>query len=229
MKKEYYVFKINLKVLNIFSLVILGIAILFSYILFPSLTNLAFGSFWGNLISLPCLIGYMMLHELFHALGYILYGVEPKKITFGAELEKGVFYCLCKQDVSRKNILNASMFPLFWLGIVTYIISIIFNLPLLFWLSIINISGAAGDIMYFMFFNKLDKDIKFSELDDGTSFAILSENDISNVKSFGLEFVGKVKEIPRSDFTRVKISKLSWIFIIICLVSLILHVFDIIF
>ena len=226
MKKEYYVFKINLKVLNIFSLVILGGAFLVSFILFPSLTKFAFNSFWGHI---PWLIVYMMLHELFHALGYILYGADPKKITFGAELEKGVFYCLCKQDVSRKNILNASMFPLFWIGIVTYIVSIIFNLPFLFWLSIINISGAAGDIMYFMFFNKLDKDIKFSELDDGTSFAILSENDISNVKSFGLEFVGKVKEIPRSDFTRVKISKLSWIFIIICLVSLILHVFDIIF
>ena len=176
-----------------------------------------------SLLLLPSMLGYMILHELLHALGYIVNGAKSEKITFGMELEKGVLYCLCKQDVSRNNILNASMYPLFWIGIVTFIISIIFKMPLLLLLSVINISGAAGDIMYFVFISKLDKNVMFSELDDGTSFAILSEQDISQTNHFGLEFIEKVNEIPRKDFKRVKITRLSWIFIILSVIATLLY------
>jgi hypothetical protein len=163
----------------------------------------------------------MALHEILHALGYLLYGANFKKITFGMELEKGVFYCLCKEDISRKNILNSVLFPLFYIGILTLIIGIIFKLPLLTVLSLLNISGATADIMYFMFIIKLDKNIKFSELDDGTSFAILSDEDVSKVKHIGLEYVGKINNIERNDFKKIKVSKLSYIVLILCLVLII--------
>ena len=70
-------------------------------------------------------------------------------------------------------------------------------------LSILNISGATADIMYFLFIIRLPKDIKFSELDDGTSFAILADYDVSKVKHFGVDFVEKIDEIPRKDFERI--------------------------
>jgi len=63
----------------------------------------------------------------------------------------------------------------------------------------------------------------FSELDDGTSFAILSEQDISKTNHFGLEFIEKVNEIPRKDFKRVKITRLSWIFIILSVIVTLLY------
>ena len=71
-------------------------------------------------------------------------------------------------------------------------------------LSILNISGAAADIMYFIYIIKLKKDIKFSELDDGTSFAILSDYDVTKEKHIGLDFVKKMdkrwdESIPRND------------------------------
>ena len=212
MKKEYYVFKMNLATLNILSLVLIIPLFAIAYIIAPNLLTdciQLFSSSKNLVIIFTYIIGYMILHEIVHAIGYIIHGADPKKITFGMEMEKGVFYCLCKQDITRKNCLNAVMYPLFWIGIVTYIISIIFNLPILLLLSIINISGSAGDIMYFIFISKLDKNIMFSELDDGTSFAILSEKDISGVKPFGIKFVEKINEIPRNDFKRVRISKLS--------------------
>lgn len=219
MKKKYYIFKMNITILNVIALLILIPLYAITYLISPDILT-GIGNMLGNtkisLILFLSIFGYMILHELIHALGYILYGADPKKITFGMELEKGVLYCLCKQDVKKHTIMNAVMFPLFWIGIVTYIISIIFNLPLLLLLSIINISGAAGDIMYFCFFLKLDKDIMFSEMDDGTSFAILSDKDISKTKFLGLEFVDTVNEIPRNDFKRVKISKVSYIVLGFC-------------
>ncbi len=171
---------------------------------------------------LPLLLFYFILHELLHALGYILNGADPKKITFGMEVEKSVLYCLCKQNVSKKNILFSLMYPLFFIGIVTYIISIVFDFPLLLLLSIANISGAAGDIMYFLFIMKLDKDIQYSEMDDGTSFVIISKKNIDNIKHPGIIYEGIIDEIPRNDFRRIFISKPSIIVIVIFLVALII-------
>ena len=224
MKKEYYIFKIKLKALNILAnvsfIVLFGIIFLF----FPNII-IKFFEYFDNIqfciLFLPITMLYMALHEVLHAIGYLLYGANFKKITFGMELEKGVFYCLCKQDISRKNILNSVLFPLFYIGILTLIIGIIFKFPLLTVLSLLNISGATADIMYFMFIIKLDKDIKFSELDDGTSFAILSDKDVSKVKHVGLEYIGKRSNIERNDFKKIKVSKLSYIMLILCLALII--------
>jgi len=228
MKKEYYVFKINLLLLNIIAIIIAIIAGAIAYFVDSNLAISCITLFEDTkmcLLLLPCMLGYMILHELLHALGYIVNGADSKKITFGMDLEKGVLYCLCKQDVTKKNILNASMYPLFYIGIVTFVISCIFKWPLLLLLSIINISGAAGDIMYFIFISKLDKDIMFSELDDGTAFAILSDKDVTKVHHFGLDFVEKLDEIPRNDFKRVKISRLSWSFVVISLIAVVMLIF----
>ena len=93
---------------------------------------------------------------------------------------------------------------------------------MLLFLSIVNISGAAGDIMYFNFISKLNKNVKFTEMDDGTSFAILSDKDISKTKSFGLEFIEKTETIPRNDFKRIKISKFSYVFVLLTIICLVL-------
>ena len=75
--------------------------------------------------------------------------------------------------------------------------------------------------MYFIFLIKLPKDIKFSELDDGTAFAILADTDVSKIKHIGLDFIEKKESIERKDFKRVKISKLSYIVLIVCIILVI--------
>ena len=223
--KKYHIFKINLNTLNIVSLLLMVVMILVTIIISPKLSIAAleiFSNYKTMFLFFPCMILYMILHELFHALGYINHGADARKITFGMELEKGVFYCLCKQDINKKTILYALAYPLFFLGIVTYIVSIIFNLPVLLLLSITNISGAAGDIMYLLFISKLDKNIIFSELDDGTSFAIKTKENPDKVKHIGLIYDGTKSEIPRKDFKTLKVSKGSFIMIVICVISVIL-------
>ena len=228
MKKDYYIFKINLKVLNIIANLLFIFFFIITFLLFPNIITGFFKyseDFKFCLMLVPIMMLYFAIHEILHAIGYLIHGASLKKITFGMELEKGIFYCLCKEDISRKNILNSLLFPLFYIGIITYIIGIIFNLPLLTILSILNISGASADIMYFMFIIKLNKDIKYSELDDGTSFAILSYTDVSKVKHIGLTYVGKQDKIKREDFKKIKISKLSYGVLIICIVLITIYLF----
>ena len=226
--KKYYVFKINISILNVIAVILLVGVIVFTAVLFPNMmfnSMEIFSDFKTTLLFVPLMVFYLVLHELFHALGYIVNGADYKKITFGAEIEKGVLYCLCKDDITKKNILMSLMYPLFFLGVVTYIISIVFNLPVLLILSIINISGAAGDIMYFLFIVKLEKNMLFSEMDDGTSFAIKSKTDPTKITHYGLDYVGEESRISRKDFKRIKISKLSWVFFIIATMMLIFSFF----
>lgn len=228
MKRPYYIFKINLKILNVISILLFIVFFAVTLIFFPNiittfLISIEEPSYYLKLLIIMLL--YFALHEVFHAIGYLSHGAKWKKITFGIELEKGVFYCLCKQDITRNNILNSLFFPLFYIGVVTYIIGIIFNFPLLVILSILNISGAAADIMYFIFIIRLNKNIKFSEMDDGTSFAVKSDVDVSNINHFGLDFIGKKNKIERKDLKKIKISKLSFIVVIICILLYLLFIF----
>ena len=224
---KYFVFKINMVILNVLSLLILLFMYLITILISPAITINLFKNFNIGICFLLLCIFYFISHELLHALGYIIHGADYKKLTFGVELEKGVFYCLCKQDISRKNILMSLVYPFVIIGIITYILSIVFNLPILLLLSILNISGAAGDILYFLFIIKLNKNVKFSELDDGMSFAILSNEDISKYKHFGLVYNGVKKSIPREDFKLIKISKFSIaVFIIYIFILLAMVIFN---
>lgn len=226
--KKNYIFKIDITKLNIFCIVLYIIVGVFTLLVFPSSVSSIvelFDDIKFCFLFLPLTIFYSMLHELLHALGYIINGADYKKITFGMELEKGVFYCLCKQDITKRNILISLTFPLFFLGIFTYIISIMFNLPILLLLSLINIGGCIGDIMYFIFISRLPNDVMFSELDDGTSFCIISRKNLDKYNHFGLIYVGTQEKLPRKDFKRLKVSKLSLFMLILGVIALLMGIF----
>lgn len=218
-KKEYYVFELDLKVLNIFSLILLIAGVPLCLLIKDfSLLNV------NMLVFFLLYIVWIIIHELFHALSYIIYGANKKKITFGAYLEKGVLYCLCKQNVTRKNILNSVLFPLFYLSIVTGIIAVLIQSPILLLLSIANLSGCAGDIMTFIYIVRLNKDIEFSEFDNPTRFAIYADYDVTKTKHFGLKFIEKTPLLKKENLNRVTISKGSVIFAIILLVIALLEI-----
>lgn len=218
--KKYYIFQMKLSTLNILSIIMLitvTLLTLLIYIAFDIEFIYIENKHLGFLL-LTYLI-YIILHEILHAVAYILYGADSSKITFGAHLEKGILCCLCKQNVSRKNILNSLLFPFFYLGIVTYIIGIILNNHLLVILSIMNISGCAGDLTMFKFFYKL-KNIEYSEFDNPISFALYSSEDLSKTNPFGLKFIEVKEKIEREDLRKITISKFSYIcFAILFLIS----------
>ena len=216
--KKYYIFKMNMNVLNIFSFVLLGIVIGISILIYKDFWKEYTDNFFKMGLFLLAFFGYMILHELLHALSYIIHGAKSKNITFGIHLEDNILCCLCKQDITKKNILMSLLYPFFFIGIVTYVIGAIFKLPMLFLLSIFNLSGCIGDIVMFIFISRLPKDIKFSEFDDPTSFAILSSEDLSDRKPFGLKYERTVSTLEKKDMKRLRVSKKSIIFMVFLLI-----------
>ena len=217
-KKKYYIFSLDMTFLNIFSFVILGLVIGITYIIDKNfLIDSIVWTFAPNRLFLTfiLIILYLMIHEILHSIGYYVYGAKYKNIIYGIELEKGIFYCLCKQNVSKKNIMNSLMYPLFYIGIVTYILCFILNSSYLLILSIFNISGCVGDIFTFLFIRKLDKDIEFSEFDDTTSFGLYSDKDLSKGKYLGIKYITNVDKLERKDYKKIKVSKISYLILIV--------------
>ena len=128
MKKKYYLFKMNTRKLNIISSII-GI-LLFIIFMVVYLQKLTIGELADEIYNaMPLIVilmfPYFILHEIFHSIAYVLHGAKFKNITYGAYLEKGILCCLCKQNISKKNILISLLYPFFFLGIVTIIIGYI--------------------------------------------------------------------------------------------------------
>lgn len=217
MKKKYYIYEMNINILNIISILLLVLMSLLSFILNKTLLIKSFiiNDYFIFILGFVC---YLIIHEILHSISYITHGAKFKNIIYGMALEKGVLYCLCKENINKKNILISLMYPLFFIGILTYIVSLIYNLPFLHLLSICNIAGAAGDIIMFVFILKLPKSIEYSEFDNATSFGIYTGEDISKETHFGLKYLGKQNNLKREDKTKIKISKISKIVLIILLI-----------
>ena len=203
---KYYKYSMNMKTLNIFSLCLF---IPFYIII------LLMG--YGEFINFNCLVVYflwMFLHELLHGIGFSLSpGVDDNKIVYGANLEKGIFYCMCKDRISKRGIMISLMFPFFFIGVVTLIIGLVLNIPILVVLSLFNIAGCAGDIAMFVSFLRLPS-FKYMDLDDCTGFVLISKNDLKKYKLFGMRLVesGNYSDsLQAKNYDKFTISKLSWI------------------
>ena len=112
-----------------------------------------------------------------------------------------------------------------FIGIVTYILGIIFNNGLIILLSVFNIASAAGDIAMTLAIMQMPKDIKYLDLDNTTGFTIISHSDLREKKYWGLELdtMGNYKDLETSkDFQKLRISKISKVVLIIYLALIIL-------
>lgn len=217
-EKKYYIYEMNLNILNILSLVLFFGMLLLTYFLyqFHILNN------WDYPVGLifVLMIPYLILHEVIHSIFYVLFGADFKNITYGAHLEKGVLCCLCKQKITKKNILFSLMAPFVLIGVVTYIIGVVIDSPLMISLSIVNISGCAGDLI--MFFDFLGvKDFQYSEFDNPTAFALYGNEDLKKKKLFGLTYLEEAKNLKIKDLKKLTISKTSIIgFLIIVILGI---------
>ena len=223
--KKYYHFKMNLTLLNIFAVVLFIISIFICYLYNVTILDLNIRP-----ITLILMIFWLIFHELLHALGFLVTGnAKLKDIYIGAELEKGIFYCMCKKEISKSNILISLMFPLFFIGILTFVIGLIVHSGTLIFLSIINISGASGDILMFLDIIRMPKDIKYVDIDDTTGYTIISKHNLENKRyiSSYITKMGKYSSLfKHKDNNRIKITKTSKIFIVILIIlSIVLTIF----
>jgi len=218
---KYYKYKMQMGVLNVLAFIIMIIAIVFYYLLFHDYDI--------SEMFIIYFILWMFLHEIIHGISFMMFKeVNAKNVTFGAKLESGIFYCMCKQPISKKVILVSLLAPFTLIGIVTLIIAIVFDLKTLGLLSLFNISGAVGDIVMTIMFLRLPRNVKYTDLDDCESFVVLSEDDLSNKKYLGLKLIDhdnyNDKIVPK-DFKRIRCSKISAICLLVILGIFIISLF----
>lgn len=221
MKKQelkYYKYKIKLGVGNIFASIILILLLILLYFTFD---NYYFNLTYNKVL---IMIGYFILHELLHYIGYLINkNVKNKDLCLGMCLEKGVMYCRCTNEISRTAVMISLLTPFTVTGIISLIISYIFDMPFLAFLSVSNIAGSYFDILMFIQMLKMPKDIKFAEYDECDAYYIISNKDLTNIKTKGISLVetdkyNKIK-LKSKNNKKIEISTFS-IIILIILVAL---------
>lgn len=222
--KKFYLFELNAVTLNLVALVLLIIG--FGTLIFGINHGLEFNFDFKTDYKyfMILLVPYFFVHEIFHFIGYYINGADPKKITFGVHLEKGVLVCSCKQTVSKRCILWSLMYPFIFLGVLTLIIGFLTNNSVLILLSLSNISGAAGDLVMFFEFLRI-KDFEYSEYDNPLGFALVSSEDLSKKKMFGIKYVSTEKNVECHVDKRLTVSKKSIIYLIIWILICLVYLF----
>ena len=199
--KKAYVYKMDLVSANILGVVIFIFLLVITFLLGFSVD---FGD--NFFLFLGVMVLYLMLHEFLHGVGYFLGGTKHNSIQYGLCLEKGLMYCMAYQEVSKKNILISLQMPFMVIGVITYIIGIIFNLKLLVLLSIINLVGACMDLVMFIYILKLPKDTTYSESGESDEFVLISKEDLRKRKNLFFKIID-VKDYKKDDYKFGKIDK----------------------
>jgi len=221
-KKNEYIIEYNMVFINVLAIILLVVMIFLTVFIvkifsLPLDFDVLDVSYFNLGFLFLFMLFWMVLHEIIHSLFYQLKGAQRKNIVFGAALENGVFYCKCKEYINKGCIMTSLLAPFLLIGVFTYILGLIFNLTWLIFLSIVNISGASGDLMMFIFFLRQNNDIEFKELGDSTTFLLRTSDDLTNRKFVGIKKIKLVedsKEIEEKPEKKLTISKMSWIFII---------------
>lgn len=243
MKKENqqvntYIFKYRMGFVFLMSFVLLALPIIPTWLYYkltgisPNIPLAEDEMDMAILIFFVLLFGWCAIHEIIHGIAYQVNGAKSENITFGVALEKGIFYCKCGEFIDKKNIIVSLLSPFVIIGVITLIIGWLINSMLLIGLSIFNISGAAGDLVMFGFFIKQDKDLRFKELGDSTTFCLKTKDDLSKKKFLSVKLdkiVTDDKEIEEEKSKKVTITKASWVFLIlfaiITIIDILLYIF----
>ncbi len=218
--KKYYKFEMNVKSMSILALILVTV---FMGLFYKRMNYIIYQDYKQITITFLLIFIWCILHELIHALFYYLTGTKKENISFGIALEKGVFYCLTNQEITKKGIMISLIAPFILIGILTLIIGLFIKSPILILLSIFNIGGASGDLIMFAYFFTLDNFL-YTEMGEPTSFAIITDKDLLKAKHFGLNIIdyGKYKNnMFKVKTEKIKITKLSWIILIIFFILLI--------
>ena len=88
------------------------------------------------------------LHELIHAIGFIMRGKKWKEnISFGVSIKKMVASCHCSSPMSGIDYFIGVILPFAVLGVGLFVAGIIFGSKILLLVSIVSAVTSAGDLM----------------------------------------------------------------------------------
>lgn len=219
-----YKYNFDMNVLNIMAIILFFVVGGMVYLLEYG-DNYNFSFDWISLLVVTFL--WLVLHEILHGIGFSLFkSVDRKNIIFGMYLEMGVFYCMCKQKIGKEVILTSLVFPVMIIGVFTLVIGMIINSFMLVYLSVLNIVASIGDIVMIIYFVRVSDDVLYLDLDDCTSFYVLSNSDISDIKVWGIKLDNVLdynsKSMKSNNFRKVVISRYSYVMLVIIFILIII-------
>ena len=102
----------------------------------------------GSLLFIVLFVVLIVVHELIHGLTWSVYAEHHfKDIEFGFMKELLTPYCTCTTPLPKKHYILGALMPCIVLGIIPTAIGILIGSSLLFWIGIVMILSAGGDIM----------------------------------------------------------------------------------
>ena len=105
----------------------------------------------GSLLFIVLFIVLIVAHELVHGLTWSVYAEHHfKDIDFGFMKEYLTPYCTCSTPLPKRQYIMGALMPCIVLGIIPTVIGILLGSHLLFWIGIVMILSAGGDIMIVM-------------------------------------------------------------------------------
>jgi hypothetical protein len=99
----------------------------------------------GSVLLIAVVLG-VVVHELIHAVSWMIFGNKPfSAVKFGFQWKTITPYAHLKEPVEVGAYRIGGFMPGFILGIVPYLLSLLFGDGNLFWFSVVHTAAAGGD------------------------------------------------------------------------------------
>ena len=126
-----------------------GLVILFVAIQYICFKDFHF-SFWnmigGTALFVVLYIIFIILHEAFHLIGFMIFGRVPfKALNYGVNLEQGVAYATTERPLPNHAMKKALLLPFWTTGVLPTIVGFYLNSTVLILIGAVLIAGAVGD------------------------------------------------------------------------------------
>ncbi|PZX03730.1 putative zincin peptidase [Psychrobacillus insolitus] len=162
-KEEYLsVIDIDLKKVALSSLVmtaLLSIAGLFIYVELYNGFSITF-TFIDILLFIIGYIVLIILHEIFHLIGFWFFGKVPwSSMDYGVNLKLGVAYATTTIPLKNSAMKKALLLPFWMTGLIPMLIGYSVQLPMLVILGAWLIAGAAGDFAMYKELRNFPSDV----------------------------------------------------------------------
>ena len=101
---------------------------------------------WNAAILIIAVLLGIVIHELIHGISWVIFGRKPfSSIKFGVQWQTLTPYAHLTEPVEVNAYRIGAFMPGFVLGILTYLLSLLFGDGNLFWFSLVHTSAAGGD------------------------------------------------------------------------------------
>ncbi len=160
--QEPIVIELDIKKLMMDNIVITsGLVMLFVAIQYICFKDFDY-SFWnmivGSILFAILYIVFIVLHEAFHLIGFMVFGGVPaKSLKYGLNLELGIAYATTDQRLPNHAMKKALLLPFWTTGVLPTLAGFYFNSTVLILVGAFLIAGAVGDFSMYKELRKYPK------------------------------------------------------------------------